>query len=261
MELCNAIIEAAKEAGNIMLQASNISAQQEEKSGDYNLVTVYDVAVQNFLFQKLRTLLPEAKFIGEEVGTDTPTPLKEGYSFIIDPIHATTNFIQGNRHSCPSIALLKDGAPYIGVVYNPYTGDVFSAQAGRGAYLNGEVIHVSCGRLEENLVGFGTSPYYRHLPEYFEGTFAALQKLSPHCQDLRRSGSAALDLCYVACGRTGRFFELILSPYDFAAASLIVQEAGGLATQMDGSPLDFARGVSVLAAGKEAYREYFEIMG
>lgn len=113
-----------------MLQASNISAQQEEKSGDYNLVTVYDVAVQNFLFQKLRTLLPEAKFIGEEVGTDTPTPLKEGYSFIIDPIDGTTNFIQGYRHSCTSIALLKDGAPYIGVVYNPYTGDVFSAQAG-----------------------------------------------------------------------------------------------------------------------------------
>lgn len=258
-ELRAFIIETAKEAGKIMLEAVDIKKKQQEKSGDYNPVTAYDVAVQNFLFSALKKQLPEAKFIGEEVGTDTPTPLAHGYSFIIDPIDGTTNFIQNYRHSCTSIALLKDGAPYIGAVYNPYSGDMFSAEAGQGAWLNGEPIHASDRPLEENLVGFGTSPYYRHLPHYFDGTFEVLQKLYPHCQDLRRSGSAALDLCYVACGRTGLFFELILSPYDFAAACLIVQEAGGVATQMDGSPLDFSCGVSVLAAGPAAYREYFDI--
>lgn len=261
MELCTAIIDAAKQAGQIMLQAMDIGAQQQEKSGDYNLVTVYDVKVQDFLFRTLRELLPEAKFIGEEEGTDTPTPLEHGYSFIIDPIDGTTNFIHGYRHSCVSIALLRDGAPYIGVVYNPYNGEVFHAEAGKGAFLNDEPIRAAVGKLEEHLAGFGTSPYYRHIPYYFDNTFSILQKLYPHCQDLRRSGSAALDLCYVACGRTGLFFELILSPYDYAAAALIVQEAGGKATQMDGSALDYAKGVSVLAAGEEAYREYFEIMG
>ncbi len=254
------IIDAAKQAGEIMLKAMDISAKQQEKSGDYNLVTAYDVAVQDFLFVSLRKLLPEAKFIGEEVGTDTPTPLAIGYSFIIDPIDGTTNFIHHYRHSCISIALLKDAKPEIGVVYNPYSGEIFSAQAGQGAWLDNEAIHATAGKLEENLVGFGTSPYYRHIPHYFDGTFAALQKLYPHCQDLRRSGSAALDLCDVACGRTALFFELILSPYDFAAAALIVKEAGGVATQMDGSPLDYANSVSVLAGGKKAYQEYLEIM-
>lgn len=260
MELLEQIIQAARQAGDIMLAAQNISAQQQEKSGDYNLVTVFDVKVQNFLFSTLGRILPEAKFIGEEEGTDTPTPLEHGYSFIIDPIDGTTNFIQGYRHSCTSVALLKDGKPYIGVVYNPYNGELFSAQLGKGAWLNGVRISAAKGKLEENLVAFGTSPYYRHISHYFDGTFDTLKKLYPHCQDLRRSGSAALDLCYVACGRTALFFELILSPYDYAAASLIVHEAGGLATQMSGEPLNYGQGVSVLAAGKTAYAEYFDIM-
>lgn len=109
-------------------------------------------------------------------------------------------------------------------------------------------------------MGFGTSPYYRHIPHYFDGTFEVLQKLYPHCQDLRRSGSAALDLCYVACGRTGLFFELILSPYDFAAA-WPDRAGGGRRGHADGrEPLDFSCGVSVLAAGPAAWREYFDIM-
>ena len=148
-ELRAFIIETAKEAGKIMLEAVDIKKKQQEKSGDYNPVTAYDVAVQNFLFSALKKRLPEAKFIGEEVGTDTPTPLAHGYSFIIDPIDGTTNFIQNYRHSCTSIALLKDGAPYIGVVYNPYSGDIFSAEAGQGAWLNGEPIHASDQPLED----------------------------------------------------------------------------------------------------------------
>ena len=248
-----------RNAAKLMLEADSARLNVQHKSGSANFVTEFDVKVQRFLQEHFSALLPGCCFLAEEEG-ESENPLSDDYTFIIDPIDGTTNFIQGYRHSCTSVALLKDGKPYIGVVYNPYNGELFSAQLGKGAWLNGVRISAAKGKLEENLVAFGTSPYYRHISHYFDGTFDTLKKLYPHCQDLRRSGSAALDLCYVACGRTALFFELILSPYDYAAAALIVHEAGGLATQMSGEPLNYGQGVSVLAAGKTAYAEYFDIM-
>lgn len=259
-DLLNEIISLAKQAGDIMLKAQNIESKTDSKSGDFNLVTLYDKEVQNFLFSNLKKILPEAKFIGEEEGTDSPVPLEHGYSFIIDPIDGTTNFIQNYRHSCTSIGLLKDGKPYIGVVYNPYSDEVFYAEKGCGAFINGERIYSKQTPLESNLASFGTSPYHRHEAYYLDGTFDILKKLFPHCQDLRRSGSAALDICYVAAGKTGLFYELILEPYDYCAASVIATEAGAVITQLDRNEITFHKPCSILCANRVAYNEYFEVI-
>lgn len=253
----NNVMKLAIMAGKIILGASDIGSRQTEKSGDFNLVTEYDVKVQTFLFGELRKLYPDAKFIGEEVGTDSPVPLEKGFSFIIDPIDGTTNFIHGYGITSVSIAMLLDGEDYIGVVYNPFTNEMFSAKKGECAFFNGKRILVGSSGLEENLLGFGTSPYYRHIPYYNDGTFSLLRQLYPHCQDLRRAGSAALDICYVASGRQGLFFELILQPYDYAAAALILREAGGIITQIDGTPISYEEPVSILAGNNECHRDFF----
>ncbi|MGI6665714.1 MAG: inositol monophosphatase family protein [Christensenellaceae bacterium] len=256
MNLKNEIIAVVKDAGEIMLQATKIEEAQHEKSGDYNLFTEYDVAVQNYLFEQLAKILPEAKFIGEEEDAGvSKEEVYSGYSFIIDPIDGTTNFIHDYQMSSISVALLKEGEVFIGVVYNPYNKDLFSAQQGEGAYLNETKIFATKKSLPETLLAFGTAPYYRDT--FADKTFATLQALFPYCQDLRRSGSAALDICYVACGRTGLFFEHILSPWDYAAAALILQEAGGMITDMEKHPLPFHKTASVLAAGTAAYEDYF----
>lgn len=258
IDLKHQIMNIAREAGSIMLGARDIEKTQSEKAGDFNLVTEYDVAVQTFLIKELKELLPEASFIGEEAGLDSQKPLEEGYTFVIDPIDGTSNFIHGMMISVISIGLLKDGKGFIGVVYNPYNGEMFHAEKGKGAFVNDRKICARTDGLEHNLLSFGTSPYHRNEEYYFKGTFETLERLFPKCLDLRRLGSAALDICYIAAGRAGLFFELILQPYDYAAASVIVEEAGGVITDMNGDPIRFDIPVSILAGGPECHREFFE---
>ena len=138
-ELLVQIIDIAKNAGKIMTQASG--SRVMEKAGHANFCTETDEKIQAFLIEELKKVLPKAAFLGEEDGQDEFTEkMKHGYTFVIDPIDGTSNFIYGYRPSVVSIALLKDGSPYIGVVYNPFDGEVFSAIAGQGAYMNGEKI-------------------------------------------------------------------------------------------------------------------------
>lgn len=217
-QIKNAVIET----GKILLEAENIAENTHNKGGHANFVTEYDTRVQKELFSRLSAILPEASFMGEE--EDAYTWIRQGYLFIIDPIDGTTNFIKQNHTSCISVGLLKDGEPIAGIVYNPYRKELFSAEKGKGAYLNGRSIQVSKEPLENSLLLFGTSPYYEELwKPAFEIAYHYFQKTL----DLRRSGSAAIDLCDIACGRAELFFELKLSPWDYAAGTLIVTEAGG----------------------------------
>ena len=135
---------------------------------------------------------------------------------------------------------------------------MFYAQRGKGAFLNGQPLHVSSNQLEEGLVCFGTSPYYAEL---IEQTFDLVKTLHKASLDVRRSGSAALDLCDIASGRCELFFECRLSPWDYAAGSLIVQEAGGRISRMDGTGISLDKGCSVLAGGPAAWEDYFEMEG
>ncbi|MCR5279207.1 MAG: inositol monophosphatase [Lachnospiraceae bacterium] len=231
-----------RECGDIMLNARRDPSMVTAKEGHANFVTTYDKAIQEILKKGLLKLLPGSAFVGEE--EDIHPRINEGYAFIVDPIDGTTNFIRDYKQSCISVALLEDGAQKMGFVYNPYLDEMFYAVKGGGAYLNGAKIEVSGLPVEEGIVIFGTSPYYRELNrKSFDLAYLYFQR----ALDIRRSGSSALDLCSIAAGRAEVFFELCLSPWDFAAGSLIVTEAGGIVTTAEGSPLKFDTPSSVMA--------------
>jgi len=247
---------AARHAGRIMLDAENIRANTTAKEGHANFVTVYDKRVQAYLFAALGKLLPEAHFIGEEDGADAFTEDdRHGYAFCIDPIDGTTNFVTGFRPSVTSIALLRDGLPYLAVVYNPYSDTMLSAVRGGGAQCNGKPIRSSDEPLSRSLVMFGTAPY---MPEMSERTFAICADYLPRCIDLRRTGTAAWDLCNVAMGTVGLFFEMKLQLWDFAAAGLIATEAGCRITDLSGDALTWDGPSSVICASRGVAKEdYF----
>ena len=229
------IMAIAKRAGEIMTSA--VRPKIMEKSGHANFCTETDEKVQAFLIEELKAVLPEAEFLGEEDGHDVFTAkMKEGYCFVLDPIDGTSNFIYAYRPSVVSIALLKDGKPFIGVVYNPYDDMMFSAEAGKGANLNGEKIMSAETPLSDSLALFGTAPYYTELQEK---TFDIAKKLLPMCVDLRRSGTAAWDMCCVAMGICNLYFELKIQLWDYAAAALIAKEAGCAVTDVEGKPLSY----------------------
>ena len=240
--LTQQIQQIARQAGEIMLAASDPKVMA--KSGHANFCTETDEKIQEFLIEKLRTVLPEARFVGEEEGKDTFTEdMKQGYVFVIDPIDGTSNFIYSYRPSVVSIGLLKDGKAYIGVVYNPFADEMYSAEAGRGAYMNGERIMSSDVPLSDTLAVFGTAPYYYELQDI---SFEMAKKLLPQCVDLRRSGTAAWDFCCVASGRCGLYFELREQLWDYAAAALIAEEAGCTVTDAHGEPLSYTGYSSVI---------------
>ncbi len=218
--MLNAIIAAARSAGTIMLQSAHAAVHRKE--GHFNLVTDADVAVQAFLQAELRRIAPDARFYAEE---QENAPLTDAPTFVVDPIDGTLNFARGRHCSAISIALLKEKQPVLGVIWQPYSNEMFSAAAGEGACLNGSPIHVASVPPENAVVSFGTSPYN---PSLARKTLSAATRFLLSAGDLRRSGSAALDLCELACGRSDIFFELQLQPWDVAAGSLIVQEAGGI---------------------------------
>lgn len=252
--MINKIIETVKEAGEIILSAHNQEASITAKEGKKNFVTKYDVAVQDFLFKELALKFPEAEFVGEESENDFES---KALCFIIDPIDGTTNFMQNYRCSCISVALCEENSVIAGVVYNPYTDEIFSAEKGKGAYLNGDKITVSDRPLSDGLALFGTSPYH---PENTDETFALLRKVFDLSRDIRRSGSAAYDVCMIACGRCEVFFEKSLQPWDIAAGTLILKEAGGTALNYDGKEISFTGPEDVVFANPKAYEEFAALL-
>lgn len=252
--MLNKIIETVKEAGKIILSAHNQENTITAKEGKKNFVTKYDVAVQDFLFNELGKSFPEAEFVGEEGENNIAS---KALRFIIDPIDGTTNFMQDFRCSCISVALCEGNEVIAGVVYNPYTDEIFSAEKGRGAYLNNNKITVSDRLLSDGLALFGTSPYH---PENTDATFALLRKVFDFSRDIRRSGSAAYDICTVACGRCEVFFEKGLQPWDIAAGTLILKEAGGKALNYEGGEIDFSKPADVVFANPKAYDEFITLL-
>ena len=248
------IMAIVRETGKLIRNADISKAAIRQKTSKRDLCTACDIEVQTQLFDRLAKLLPEAQFIGEEQAVRPA--VTNGWTFIIDPIDGTANFAHDYRYSCISVALVKDSSPVIGVVYNPYLDELFYAEKGCGAYLNGLPIHVSGLPLSDALVAFGTSPYDL---EYKRDTFALAEKVFEKSQDIRRTGSAALDLCHVACGRLDGFFELILRPWDYAAGSVILTEAGGVITTMENTELSLVKDSSVCAATPSAHAELLEI--
>lgn len=250
-----AALEALARAAGDALPKDPPAMAVDDKAGKANFVTEYDRRTQEFLEKECRALVPDAFFVGEEsyeTGSELPPVSALSKSFVIDPIDGTTNFIRGQRHSAVSIGYLEDGEPVIGIVYDPWQNECFAAVRGQGARLNGQPIHVSAGTPAASaLILFGTSPYYADLRRQ---SLVVLDRLLPEIADFRRAGSAALDFAYVAAGRADGFLELRLSPWDYAAGSLLITEAGGSITGTDGSPLSFDAPGGVLAAADDAIR-------
>ena len=230
------IKEIVLEAGKIVTGATDISAKTTEKSGAADLVTQYDTAVELFLKEQLSAQFPDARFLGEE-SEQCVDPAK-GRVFIIDPIDGTTNFVRGISQSAISVAMAVEGVMECAAVLDPFKNELFSAVRGEGAFLNGQPIHVSDRPLDKGIFGMGTAIYNR---EFDERTLSVLSSLFRRSCDFRRMGAAALDLCYVAAGRYDAFFEFSLAPWDFAAGSLIITEAGGKICTMAGKPLPIER--------------------
>jgi myo-inositol-1(or 4)-monophosphatase len=239
------IISIVREAGEIVLSAHDVWSQTHEKSSAADLVTEYDLAVERFLKEKLPPLVPGSLFFGEEE-KENASPLT-GWVFIVDPIDGTTNFVRGLKHSAISVALAHDGAVEYGVVYDPYKDEIFSAKRGGGAFLNGRPVRVSERPLDQGVFGMGTAIYDR---QFIAPTMRLTEQLFRRSCDFRRLGAAALDLCGVACGRLDLFFEYSLSPWDHAAGGLILIEAGGVLSTLEGRPMDYTRRCSVWASNR-----------
>ena len=253
------IIDIVRDAGEIMKQAGGSKVM--EKSGHANFCTETDEKIQAYLIKRLKGVIPEASFLGEEDGQDEfNEKMSSGYCFVIDPIDGTSNFIYEYRPSVVSVGLLKEGRSYMGIVYNPYDDMMFSAIKGQGAYMNGEKIMSSDDPLSDTLAVFGTAPYYTELRDR---TFDIAKKLMPLCVDIRRSGTAAWDMCCVALGRCGLYYEMKIQLWDYAAAALIAGEAGCHVTDVDGEPLSYKGPTSVLcrAAGIKDIPECFKQAG
>lgn len=222
-----------REGGNILIDFYKKNIQVNFK-GPRDLVTEADITVENFLKEKLKNAFPDIPFIGEEGG------LKEKYDtcFIVDPLDGTTNFAHQYPAFCISLALYEKNKIKFGVIYDPLKDEMFWAEKGMGAYLNQTKINVSKQKdLKKSLLATGF-PYSDLVMPKILNYF---NHIIPHCQGIRRGGSAALDLSYTACGRFDGFFELGLKPWDVSAGILIVEEAGGKVTTPQGeeaSPYD-----------------------
>lgn len=206
-----------------------------------DFVTAADMGVQKRLCGELKRRYPDFAFMGEEdkdhtVDPDTPT-------FILDPIDGTTNYIFSYGLSAVSLALCHHGEAKVGAVYNPYTDELFSAERGKGAYLNGRPIRVSDADSPADVIAaVGTMPYRK---EYADELFALSRTLYLDCIDIRRSGSAAIDCCHAAAARVGLYAERGLKVWDYAASTVIIEEAGGRITDWEGNPVPLFGGSNV----------------
>ena len=245
------LIGIVKDASKLMVADG---FEIEQKGGYENIVTTSDLAVQNYLHEKLSAIMPQSGFLCEEKDINDS---QHEYTWIIDPIDGTANYSRGIDQCAICVGLKHGNEMVMGVVYVPRTSELFHAEKGKGAYLNGKRIGVS-GREFGNGVLCTALPVYHK--EYTEVCSKIIVDAFGKCNDIRRFGACAPELCYLAMGRCELYFEYLLSPWDYAAASLIVTEAGGIITSADGSPLRLTEPTGVIAANTVAnHRQLLDI--
>jgi len=234
--LLNFAIQTARDAGHLLAERFGRSIRISNKS-ELDLVTESDFASERLIIDRIKTYYPRHAILAEESGANEPTDRERhsDWRWIIDPLDGTTNYAHGYPCFCVSIGLEFKGRMQIGVIYDPLRDDMFAAERGDGVSLNGHRVHVSAtGNLNSALLCTGF-PYDVRERGEFARHFA---NFIMNAQAVRRDGSAALDLAYVACGRFDGFWEEGLHPWDVAAAVLMIEEAGGRVTHYDGSAFD-----------------------
>ena len=249
----DAIENLVREAGKKLKKARPGEENIHKKEGLANFCTDYDTAIQRFLIQGLSEILPGAAFFGEEDTEGNAGAEAEGeFTFYIDPIDGTTNFMFDYHHSCVSVGLAHGDEMIAGFVYHPYVDDMYVAVKGHGSYLNGKRLHMADKPVEEGIVEFGCARYNEAGIDWL---FRVVKEMFQNSLSIRCGGSAALGLCRGASGSNTVYLELKLQPYDYAAASVILEEAGGKITQIDGSPITLHEGCSIIGGTPAAWQE------
>ena len=228
------IISLVKETKGIITNREMAAHVKEKGVADY--VTQVDVAIQDFLKNELYIFAPDIQFLGEETGLQR---MNTDCYWILDPVDGTTNLMHDYQHSVVSLALCRQKEIVLGIVYDPFHDELFSAAR----------------KLSETIIGIGTAKR-----ELAKENFAKFLKVYENSQDIRRLGSAALELAYTACGRQGGYFEIYLNPWDYAAGMLLVQEAGGKVTGWDGNALDPAQGCQVIGTNGKIHEELLKLL-
>ena len=234
--MLNFAIQTARDAGRILAEKFGRTALEISNKGEIDLVTEADLAAERFIIERIKSHYPRHAILAEE--SDASGIKHEGageYKWIIDPLDGTTNYAHAYPAFCVSIALEHDERIELGVIYDPLRDEVFSAERGEGATLNGRRIHVSEVEELNNAMLCTGFPYnVRELGDFARHFYNFIM----NAQAVRRDGSAALDLAYVACGRFDGFWEEGLRPWDVAAGVLLIEEAGGRVSYYDGSPFN-----------------------
>lgn len=253
--MLNFAMETARDAGQILLEKYgrkiNIS-----KKGDINLVTEADLASEKLIIERIKTHYPKHSILAEESGEAVIIGGENKFKWIIDPLDGTTNFAHGYPCFCVNIALEHEGEIIIGVTFDPTRNEMFSAEKGNGAFLNNRRIYVSeTEKMSESLLVTGF-PYNFKEKENFARHLTDFLLFS---RGVRRDGSAAIDMAYVACGRFDGFWEEGLNPWDVAAGKLLIEEAGGTVTYYDNSPLSIYA-PPILASNGLIHQEMIDIL-
>lgn len=238
-------VEAARQAGKLLRENFRHGHRFELKSNFRDLVTEFDRRAEEIIVSVIQQHFPQHSILTEE-GSVRPTNTSP-YQWIIDPLDGTTNFAHGFPFFAVSIAVYREDEALVGVVYNPIHDELFVGEAGHGAYCNGQPMRVSqTETLQESLVMTGFPYDERLIPQHL----AWWERFARKAQTLRRLGSSALALAYLAAGRADGYWELDLKPWDMAAAVLMVREAGGTVTDLRGRPLDLFAGEVLATNGK-----------
>ena len=250
------MVKAARRASQIINRASHDIEHLKITTKQHNdFVTEVDRAAEAAIIDTLREAYPDYEILAEESGQTAGTESGSEYQWIIDPLDGTTNFIHGFPQYAVSIALAYKGQLNQAVVYDTLRNEMFTASKGGGAYLNERRIRVSkCLRVEDALLGTGFP--FRHL-EHLDAYMAIFKDFTQRCPGIRRAGSAALDLAYVASGRLDGFWEFGLAPWDMAAACLLITEAGGLVGDLAGGE-DYLKTGNLVAGSPKVFAQILQ---
>ena len=235
------VSDIVRDASNLMDRTGGFEVH--DKGVRENIVTSSDLAVQHFLTEQLQLRFPDVGFLCEEEDLNDVTGHDEVW--VIDPIDGTANYARGNENCCVSLALVEKGEPILGVVYSPWRGELYTAQKGKEAHCNGKPIHVSKRPFEQGLLFTAMSTYRKDLAKSCSDI---IYDLYMECNDVRRTGSAAVEICLMAAGFAELYFEMRLMPWDYAAAGLILSEAGGTVYDFDGHHPSLFRPSMLIAA-------------
>lgn len=237
------VVDIALGAGAILRSYWGKTGKIKQKQFFWDLVTEADLASEAYIIDALQKKFPGHEILSEEAGLAVHS--ESSHRWVIDPLDGTTNFTHQYPMICISIGLLVHGVPTLGVIYNPILDELFVGSKGKGATCNGTSLHISkVEKLEQSLLATGFA-YDRK--ETSENNYAEFCHMTNVCQGVRRGGSAALDLAYVAAGRLDGYWERGLKPWDIAAGIVLVKEAGGVITSYEGGPIDLFSG-RILAA-------------